>query len=139
MFILIGNIMTYEEMITVITAAKEGKTIQSKPKADNHANWQDNSLLMSFNFYSHEYRVKPENKFRPFKNADEAFKEAKKHGFWVKYGAKSYSMITNIDGESSDPNFVKFCVACDQEWSDANYMLETFTWADDDSPCGILE
>jgi hypothetical protein len=51
--------MTYDDMLEVIKAAKEGKTIQYK-KQDN---WESlRKGYANFNFHYHEYRVKPEPK-----------------------------------------------------------------------------
>lgn len=134
--------MTKEETkmaAEIMLAFAEGKKIQVKNKDEKE--WFDftKSINPTWNFEDFDYRIAPDRKYRPFKNTDEAFREAKKHGFWVKYGANSYSMITNIDGESNDTNFVQIWVACDAEWSNAAEVLENNTWADTDEPCGILE
>lgn len=48
--------MTYDEMITIIQAVKEGKAVQIK----FNEGWHDCSGKIDFNFISAEYRVKPE-------------------------------------------------------------------------------
>lgn len=126
--------MTYDEQIAVIIAAKKGKTIQFKPKADNHAEWQDDNMLSQFDFNTNYYRVKPENKYRPFKNADEAFSEAKKHGFWCKAG-DDYDQIAEITNKG-------FVFAIDIAYGKRETPFEeclNLVWADTNEPCGILE
>lgn len=49
--------MTIDEMIAVLTAAKEGKKIQSK--RNNRAEWYENTCPV-WNFEGFDYRVKPE-------------------------------------------------------------------------------
>ena len=49
--------MTHDEMIAVITAHKEGKTIQFRWRSE--IKWQD-TACPAWNFGDHDYRVKPE-------------------------------------------------------------------------------
>lgn len=51
--------MTIEQMIEVLQAYKEGKTIQLRNKSFKYSVWED-SLCHTFNFSSCEYRIKPE-------------------------------------------------------------------------------
>lgn len=54
--------MTVDEMIIVLLAHKEGKTIQYCAKVGNHeGEWKDRvkSVPLEFNFVSYNYRVKP--------------------------------------------------------------------------------
>ena len=51
--------MTVDEMIEVLQAYKEGKTIQYKSKTANDDFWED-SVWPSFSFIDCDYRVKPE-------------------------------------------------------------------------------
>lgn len=60
--------MTYEEMMIVIEAAKEGKEIQSRLKHCEHGVWDTVDPTL-FNFGDCDYRVKPEPKLRPYANA----------------------------------------------------------------------
>lgn len=76
--------MTKEEVkqaLPLIQAFAEGKTIQTK----NGSKWIDvdsdknQFILDSVVTYQDCFRVKPEIKYRPFKNADECWQEMLKH------------------------------------------------------------
>lgn len=74
--------MTNEEIIAVVKAASEGKTIECKAKVCGDT-WEDIDDP-NWNFDCFDYRVKTEPRYRPYKSEAEAFAEAKKHGFWFK-------------------------------------------------------
>lgn len=76
--------MTREQvknMLPIIQAFAEGKTIEYC----NNGNWieQENFWFMD---NMRNYRIKPEPKYRPFKNADECWQEMQKHNpfGWIK-------------------------------------------------------
>lgn len=76
--------MTREQaknMLPIIQAFAEGKTIEYY----NNGNWveQENFWFMD---NMRNYRIKPEPKYRPFKNAEECWQEMLKHQpfGWVK-------------------------------------------------------
>ena len=80
--------MTREEAIELlpfIQAFAEGKTIQVR--INNDSSWTDllDDKLEISNLY--EYRIKPEPKYRPFKNQEECWNEMLRHKplRWVKY------------------------------------------------------
>lgn len=54
--------MTHDEMIEVIKAHKEGKTLQCRPKCTGKRDypWQDLQKGPVWNFQNLEYRAKPE-------------------------------------------------------------------------------
>lgn len=62
---------TIKEMIEVMQAAAEGKTIEWKPEDPNFDNvgWREGK--MGWNWIDCDYRVKPEPKYRPWKTVDE--------------------------------------------------------------------
>lgn len=66
-----------KEMLPIIQAFAEGKVIQVK---DNNI-WKDVDDNHNCVFLpdSYEYRIKPEPKYRPFKDADECWQEMLKH------------------------------------------------------------
>ena len=48
------------------------------------------------------YRIKPEPKYRPFKNADECWTEMQKHqpfGWLKRIGDNQYCLITDVSGD----------------------------------------
>nr|DAO65136.1 MAG TPA: hypothetical protein [Caudoviricetes sp.] len=73
------------ELLPFIQAFAEGKTIEFKDKRFKDE-WEEISVFPNSWFKSFEYRIKPEPKYRPFKNADECWAEMKiHHPFgWVK-------------------------------------------------------
>lgn len=123
--------MTHEEMISVIQAHKEGKQIQYRRIGNTE--WLD-TPKPAWNFVLFEYRIKPEPpkpKYRPFKDASEAFAEVKKHGGWIKNTSCQYLHILAI-GESS-------FIYVDNVSFPYDRAYRYWVWADDGTPCGIKE
>lgn len=87
-------------LLPIITAFAEGKLIEI---ADNRGKWHeiDNPV---FNDDPKKYRIKPEPKYRPFKNAEECWNEMMKHQpfGWVKYKSErsKYSIYCNVDNNA---------------------------------------
>lgn len=66
-----------KEMLPILVAFTEGKTIQSRcVKGDTSLWYDDEDPSFDGDF---EYRIKPEPKFRPFANAEECWAEMLKH------------------------------------------------------------
>ena len=91
--------MTREEakqLLPIIQAFAEGKAIQQTDGYD----WYDLDYP-DFMANGSSYRIKPETKYRPFKNADECWQEMQKHQpfGWVKYADK-YISISAIDSNN---------------------------------------
>lgn len=95
--------MTKEEVkqaLPLIQAFAEGKTIQTK----NGSKWIDidsdknQFILDSVVTYQDCFRVKPEPKYRPFKNADECWQEMLKHEpfGWVRNKFNHNGVIATI-------------------------------------------
>lgn len=92
-----------KEFYPILQAYAEGKVIEcrTKPNAvegtDIPNNWTE---MKEIGFWSNtEYRVKPEPKFRPFKDAKECWQEMQKHQpfGWIKgKEGEYYSLITSI-------------------------------------------
>ena len=72
-----------KEMLPIIQAFAEGKTIQFKTKDRPWFDLLDNNLEMREVF---KYRIKPEPKYRPFKSQEECWQEMHKHPDfgWIK-------------------------------------------------------
>ena len=73
--------MTREEakiLLPIIQAYAEGKTIQVIDTTDQCGTWE-NVTDLKINTGFEEYRIKPEQKFRPFKNKEECWQEMQKH------------------------------------------------------------
>ena len=80
--------MTREEikkMLPILQAFADGKTIESRCIKGDKSLWYDDEDPSFDNDF--EYRIKPEPKYRPFKNAEECWEEMQKHQpfGWVNY------------------------------------------------------
>lgn len=122
-----------KDLLPIIQAFAEGKTIQVKASDDLWHDREGENCEMNFNADPQVYRIKSEPKYRPFKNEDECWAEMQKHQpfGWVKSKTdKNYSFILDVDENSC--HFVG-----DESWSFAD-LLETETFADG-TPFGIKE
>ena len=87
-----------KELLPIIQALAEGKIIEVKPKLGIEWIKTDNPILDRF----HDYRIKPEPKYRPFKNKEECWQEMLKHQpfGWIKSISNSeylYSIVEIVD------------------------------------------
>lgn len=83
--------MTDEEIIAVVTAHKEGKTIEVSV---NYADDWGITRSPVWDFEKYNYRVKPEPHYRPFESAEEVMEAIKEHGSWIR--RKNTSSLHNI-------------------------------------------
>ena len=93
--------MTREEVkekLPIIKAFAEGKTIQIKNK-DKWADLEEPDFRCS----PDKYRIKPEPKYRPFKNQEECWQEMQKHEpfGWVKEKASEMLYLINSISNTS--------------------------------------
>ena len=133
-----------KEFYPILQAFAEGKTIETRrnPTADNNGVTKDG--WFEFNdwvemkeleyWVNVEYRIKPEPKYRPFKNSEECWTEMEKHQpfGWVKSKEDgSRSLITCIvaDGEVSIDGIGGFVL---------DEIMEHYTFADG-IPFGVKE
>ena len=127
--------MTREEvkkLYPVIQAFCEGKTIESRCIKGEKSLWYDDDDL-SFDD-DLEYRIKPEPKYRPFKDAEECWTEMLKHQpfGWIKSKEDgSRSLITLI---ISEENIDINCIG----GFTSDIIMKRFTF-DDGAVFGILE
>ena len=86
-----------------------------------------------FNFYEYEYRIKEEPEYRPYKTIEEAFNEAKKHGYWIKHKDKNKECLLCIKIIELTKEKVVYLGynLCSGD------VLEKYVWADDNSHCGV--
>ena len=80
--------MTKEEakvLLPIIQAYTEGKAIESRCIKGDKSLWYDDEDLSFDNDF--EYRIKPESRYRPFKDVEECWNEMQKHHpfGWVNY------------------------------------------------------
>lgn len=131
--------MTREEakqLLPIIQAYSEGKTIQ-RYRYDSKE-WYDVPSYMKIDFLDkpEHLRIKPEPKYRPFKDAEECWNEMQKHQpfGWVK--VKEREMLSPIN------MFDKFTKEGDRvihvtgTWHDLDDMFDSFTFADG-TPFGV--
>lgn len=121
--------MKVNEQIAIMQAYEDGKTIERKGYEETE--WKSLEYVGNypFDFVANEYRIATEPKYRPYESVEEAFNEAKKHGFWLKE-VSSGSLIL-IDSFSEDYGVV-YIVG-----HKAAELLDDFVWADDGSPCRV--
>lgn len=111
-----------KDILPILQAFAEGKTIEVRSNSKyNPGEWIE-TTNPSFDIKSHEYRIKPEPKYRPFSNAEECWQEMQKHRpfGWVKTD-EGYEQIWHVN-----------------KGDDFNATLKTCTFADG-TPFGIKE
>ena len=109
---IIKNKEEVKSVMNIIQAFADGKTIQAIDPYDDE--WCNQTKLNFEALFEGQYRIKPEQKYRPFANAEECFAEMQKHQLfgWVKNqglyrniaNVMSYS-ITFADNEARDVNY----------------------------------
>lgn len=83
-----------KELLPIIQAFAEGKTVQYKIEGE----WIQTNVP-SFNPYLWEYRIKPEPKYRSFKDAVECWQEMQKHqpfGWIRNKKTKEYELLQRV-------------------------------------------
>ena len=89
------------ELSPFIKAFGEGKDIEMRSK-NPHAQLNGWAKMDEFIFGNFEYRIKPEPKYRPFKDAEECWQEMQKHqpfGWVISVNGEVNSLIIFIDNE----------------------------------------
>ena len=99
-----------KELLPIIQAFAEGKVIQTK---NGDETWitigkETDLNIESLAEYPDCFRIKPEPKYRPFKDADECWQEMLKHQpfGWVKYQCDFFQII------HVDDNLIGYGSAC---------------------------
>lgn len=119
---------TPEQMVKIIKAYNEGKTIESKGSYDKE--WTKLEYP-NFSFSLHTYRIKPEPKLRPY-TFEELSEEVVKHSPYLKWGSE----IVSIGGfTNKGVGIVKPRGMTNVDYGVLCYM----TWLDTGEPCGIYE
>ena len=89
-----------KERIAVMQAYVDGKQIQVESSDSKWADVPEPSWSINGN-----YRIKPEPKYRPFKDAEECWQEMLKHQpfGWIKGKEDGhYSMVTTVDAAAGE-------------------------------------
>lgn len=123
------NRKTAKDLLPIIKAFSEGKCVETKTSSG----WIS---IENMGFVGNplQYRIKPEPKYRPFKDAKECWKEIRKHESFIKYkviesSKDVYLIIQRIKTDG---------IETDVERLDFETAFEWFTFADG-TPFGILE
>ena len=119
-----------KELMPIIQAFSEGKAIESRCIKGDKSLWYDDEDP-SFDD-DLEYRIKPEQKYRPFKDAEECWQEIRKHDTFIKYkviesSKDVYLIIQRIKTDG---------IETDVERLDFETAFEWFTFADG-TPFGV--
>ena len=129
--------MTREEArkaAEVMLAYADGKEIEYLCKDG----WRvTTNALFNWNNDANYYRIKPEPKYRPFKNAEECWLEMQKHQpfGWVK-DSQGYVVIQDIWNDSTDGTL--HIVIADTDNDEPNILIKDYTFADGE-PFGVKE
>lgn len=124
-----------KELLPIIQAFSEGKVIEcrTKPSAikgtDVPNDWTEMKEIEYWN--NTEYRIKPEPKYRPFKDAEECWNEMQKHQpfGWTKDRNGSRFVIENVDSRG-------FVEVYDEGTCNFKEVFENRTFADG-TPFGV--
>ena len=123
--------MKVSEQIAIMKAYEDGKTIEAKHYWETEWKSIDYVEDNQFNFMMYDYRIKTFPKYRPYESIEEAFDEAKKHGFWVKDKNKECLLCIKFIELTKEKNiYLGYSLY-------SKNVLEKYVWADDNSPCGI--
>lgn len=123
-----------KKMLPIIQALAEGKHIQLK---DRIGNWMDIDFINVELCNPNVYRIKPEPKYRLFKNAEECWQEMLKHQpfGWLKHKEEkeNYSILKITDSR------ISMIDVCEEvTFFDYNETFKQYIFADG-TPFGIKE
>ena len=119
-----------KELLPIMQAFAEGKTIQCRTKNRPWFDLLDNKLEMCRLF---EYRIKPEPKYRPFRNVEECWNEMLNHqpfGWLKDTDTGGYIIISELYDEDIE-------ISGNNGW-DYVGLMKCYTFADG-TPFGIKE
>lgn len=120
-----------KELLPIIKAFSEGKVIESRCiKGDKSLWYDDEDPSFDDDF---EYRIKPEPKYRPFKDAEECWAEMLKHHpfGWVKDKETPKFLVCKALGNL-------FFIGIEDKPYNYKEVLRDYTFADG-TPFGIKE
>lgn len=120
-----------KQLLPIIQAYAEGKTIQSYDSLIDIGDWKD-CENPKFENSDYNYRIKPEPKYRPFENAEECWQEMKNHQpfGWVKAPHGYFTIM----GAKTD----EVCFGAKDNFMNYRYLYDSYTFADG-TPFGMKE
>ena len=113
-----------KELMPIIQAFAEGKTIQYYDSLIDIADWED-CENPNFENLTYKFRIKPETTYRQFKDAEECWQEMLKHKpfGWVKSTLfKDFALVKRV---------TTLYVEINRDIIDYKDALDKFTFADD--------
>ena len=116
-----------KELLPIIQAYAEGKTIQYK---NEHGSWIEIDCPIWSKYC--QYRIKPQPKYRPFKNQEECWNEMHNH--------PDFGWLTRIDtgAYTQIPVVFPYCILFDSAKYNYEKAFEYYTFTDG-TPFGIKE
>ena len=129
-----------KEFYPILQAFAEGRVIECRTKpsslkgSDTPNEWAEMKELVLWN--NIEYRIKPESKYRPFKNTDECWQEMLKHqpfGWTRDKDYDIYDMVTRVTDSG-----ILFAGSYFNEIATYDFSYDRVTFADG-TPFGIKE
>lgn len=125
-----------KELLPIIQAFAEGKQIEKRDVGSFNCEWKE-TKLPAFNPAVFDYRIKPEPKYRPFKDAEECWQEMLKHQpfGWVKDKGDGYKVL--ITKVNDDKNTDYMSINGNGGWT-LDGIMDYYTFADG-TPFGIKE
>ena len=129
-----------KEFYPILQAFAEGRVIECRTKpsslkgSDTPNEWTEMKELVLWN--NIEYRIKPESKYRPFKNTDECWQEMLKHqpfGWTRDKDYDIYDMVTRVTDSG-----ILFAGSYFNEIATYDFSYDRVTFADG-TPFGIKE
>lgn len=85
-----------KELLPIIQAFAEGKQVEIKSKESNSWETLEEDDMQYVDFKKCDLRIKPEPKYRPFKDSEECYNEMLKHQpfGWLKSNRLLYNIIS---------------------------------------------
>ena len=124
-----------KELLPIIRAWAEGKEIQFKTRTGKWVDIEENGGL-SFVYPASDYRIKPEPKYRPFKNQKECWDEMLKHQPFGWFRSAYNENLFNIVGINNDGIKITNTLTKSMETYSQAFKSLNFT---DGTPVGIKE
>lgn len=132
--------MTTQEKIEVMQAYVDGKQIEFTEAGEvNWRGYPQNSIVPSWNWMKFNYRIKPEKKYRPYKNANEMIADWKKRFSLGDWPSISMPLIWVRFKDANAPylvcGYLSSSVAIGVARPSFSELLDDYTYLDG-SPCG---
>lgn len=122
-----------KELLPIIQAYAEGKSIEISSITDVSKAWREVTDFPLGMINSFKFRIKPVPKYRPFKDAEECWAEMQKHqpfGWVINKNTGRKYCITAIH-ETSNEVFI-----ADDTWKDFYKIKKNYTFTDG-TPFGV--